>query len=152
MTPNRCIYYTSWLSLFSSMYGFHRGYCDLAFLQLLTFLASVNYWRDPDFGVRRWVDIGAVVTTSGYHIIRAYDMQRGTEFYSLLACSLICYAFSWQYQFRGNLWIAAYFHNGVHIFVCFQALRCILLLLLLLLLLLRKSHTLRQMLHSIYTP
>lgn len=131
MTPNRCIYYTSWISLFSSMYGFHRGYCDLAFLQLLTFLASVNYWRDPDFGVRRWVDIGAVLTTSGYHIIRAYDMQRGTEFYSLLACSFICYVLSWQYQFKGKLWIAAYFLT----YSCvFQALRCILLLLLLLLL------------------
>lgn len=129
MTPNRCIYYTSWISLFSSMYGFHRGYCDLAFLQLLTFLASVNYWRDPDFGVRRWVDIGAVLTTSGYHIIRAYDMQRGTEFYSLLACSFICYVLSWQYQFKGKLWIAAYFLT----YSCvFQALRCILLLLLLL--------------------
>ena len=122
MKPNRCIYYTSWLSLFSSMYGFYRCHYDLAFLQLLTFLASVNYWRDPDFGVRRWVDIGAVVTTSGYHIIRAYDMQRRTEFYSLLACSFISYALSWQYQFKGNLWIAAYFHNGVHIFVCFSSL------------------------------
>jgi hypothetical protein len=104
------------------MYGFQRGYCDLAFLQLLTFLASVNYWRDPVFGVHRWVDIGAVLTTSGYHIIRAYDdMQRGTEFYSLLACSFICYVLSWQYEFKGKLWIAAYFHNGVHIFVYFSS-------------------------------
>jgi hypothetical protein len=111
------IYYTSWISLFSSLYGFYRGHVDLALLQGLAFLTSINYWRKPVYGCRRNTDIFAVLTTGGYHSIRALRAENAREFYTYLSFSATCYFLTWYYHYRNNLIISAYLHNCVHIFV-----------------------------------
>jgi hypothetical protein len=112
------IYYTAWISLFSSLYGFYRGHSDLALLQGLTFLASINYWRKPVYGCRRNTDIFAVVTTAGYHSIRAFGAENGNTFYTFFVCGVGCYALSWYYYRNNKRTISGYLHNGVHIFAC----------------------------------
>lgn len=116
MDYNGYIYYTAWITLCSSLYGFYRGYDDLALLQFLTFLTSINYWRNPVYGCRRNTDIFFVLTTLGYHIIRAVGAEKHMEFYTHLSFCAMCYMFSLYYQHKNNLITSAYFHNGVHIF------------------------------------
>ena len=115
------IYYTAWISLFSSLYGFYRGHTDLPLLQGLTFLTSINYWRKPVYGCRRNTDIFAVLTTGGYHSIRAFRSENPNKFYTFILCGVGCYALSWYYELNNKRTISAYLHNCVHIFVCLSS-------------------------------
>ncbi|CAE7413996.1 unnamed protein product [Symbiodinium pilosum] len=54
----------------------HRrwGCCSLAALVLI---AGLNYWRDPTFGMRRYLDMAAVAATVIYHMCVALGVTGG---------------------------------------------------------------------------
>lgn len=121
MDYNGYIYYTAWISLFSSLYGFHRGHSDLALLQGLAFLTSVNYWRNPVFGCRRNTDISVVLIVVSYHSLYALTSENGNEFYKFLSYGMISYALSWYCIFNKRFMLSAYLHNCIHISLFFSS-------------------------------
>lgn len=50
------LYFTSHASLVTGFYGLYQGTL-LGFFPLAVFIASINYWRNPINGFRRYVDI-----------------------------------------------------------------------------------------------
>lgn len=50
------LYFTSHASLITGFYGLYQG-TMLGFFPLAVFIASINYWRNPVNGFRRYFDI-----------------------------------------------------------------------------------------------
>ena len=80
--PNqyRLLTYTSCIPAFVSIYGFKRGYWDLASFSLGASITSVLYWTKPDYSWRRTLDVNFIrgfiivlyVTESQFYLNKKY--------------------------------------------------------------------------------
>ena len=69
----RLLSYTSCIPAFVSIYGFKRGYWDLASLSLGGAITSVLYWTKPDYSWRRTLDVNFIRAAMLYHCLRGYN-------------------------------------------------------------------------------
>jgi len=67
------IYKVCYLLSITSLYGFYQQKYDLAAVLFCGFLTSINYWRNPTFGLRRKIDMTAVPLGLIYHALTAYS-------------------------------------------------------------------------------
>jgi hypothetical protein len=109
------IYRTSYLICALSLYGFIKGKYDLASIAFCGFLTSINYWRNPVYGLRRNVDRAVIPIGLFYHAIRAYRCERCTVYYSVAALTVACYPVSWHYYNKKYYWVSTYLHCTLHL-------------------------------------
>lgn len=64
------IYRVSYISSLISIYGFFQKKYDVSALVFCSFLSSINYWRNPYFGLRRNIDISTIMITMIYNVLR----------------------------------------------------------------------------------
>ena len=62
------IWNLSWLSLASGYYGMTQGHYNLVAVPIGVWITSINYWRSPDYGWRRYADISFVHVSMSYHL------------------------------------------------------------------------------------
>ena len=110
------IYKVCYLLPITFLYGFYQQKYDLAAILFCGFLTSINYWRNPTFGLRRKIDMTAIPVGLIYHAIRAYKSPHYFAYYALnLMCVLLyptgCYFYNKKYY-----WVSTYLHCMVHIF------------------------------------
>lgn len=112
----RILWYTSWLTLGSGLYAVWRGAYALAVLTLAIFLTSINYWRWPDRGLRRYVDMGVVQIGLVGHLVAA--VVTGSWGYCLLTgLGMACYFVGEAAHQRGpEGWrTSTMWHAGLHV-------------------------------------
>lgn len=93
LTPDlaRVLWWTYWLTFGSGMYALWRGAYWLAALTLAIFLTSINYWRWPDMGPRRYIDMSVVGVGLVGHLVAAVTV--GSWGYCVVTgLGVVCYS------------------------------------------------------------
>jgi len=108
------IYKTSYGILLSFLYGLYRGYYRAAICPAAVCITSVNYWRYPVNGWRRYLDIAAVCTSLSYHLYIAYNAEHGRQYYIIIGSAALTYPIGYYYQFKGDYWMSTYLHILLH--------------------------------------
>jgi len=101
-------------SLMSSIYGFQRN-MTLSYVQMSVFITSVNYWRKPTRGIRRNIDIMAVIIGISAHLYSSTKTNQ-LRMYGTSMC--ICgglYGLSWCLYKKGYLWASTISHGLIHV-------------------------------------
>ena len=110
------LFQTSHLTLISTTHALYRGCYDISLLVGLALVTSLNYWRNPTYGLRRNMDIICVFIALFYHI----HISRGAEMayfaQPFLILGMLSYPTSWYYMKHENKWIPTYYHALVHLF------------------------------------
>ena len=117
-TPNisKHIWRLSWLSLFASMYAVKLSHYDMALVPGGIFLTSINHWRKPKFhSWMRTLDIYYVHTGLLYHLIRAYNAQYSTVYYTITVFGISFFPISWYYYNKKKYWQSMISHGMLHI-------------------------------------
>ena len=116
MSENNCIlqpeqynflWKTSFLSLFSSLYGIYKGYNDISYSTFAVFLSSINYWKKPNYSWRRYLDITVVNISLIYHLLRAQNSQYSKLYYSTLFTGICFFPLS-KYYYNKKLYLVFY--------------------------------------------
>lgn len=113
---SRILWWTSWLTFGSGLYAVWRGAYGLAVLTMAIFLTSINYWRWPDRGLRRYVDMTVVQVGLVGHLVAAVAV--GSWGYCLLTgLGAACYLVGEAAHRRGpEGWRASTaWHAGLHV-------------------------------------
>lgn len=112
----RLLSYTSCIPAFVSIYGFKRGYWDLASLSLGGAITSVLYWTKPDYSWRRTLDVNFIRAAMLYHCLRGYNAEKGKYLYTYYA--LVCILYTYEINFlylKKRYWLFTYSHILLHL-------------------------------------
>jgi hypothetical protein len=109
------MYRTSHLFLLSFLYGMVRHHYNLAIVPGLIFLGSINYWKNPDYSYRRYLDIG--ITTSGviYQNYIAYNAEYANIYYFIFLTGILSYPVGIYYYRKKEYWKYTCAHCVLHI-------------------------------------
>lgn len=111
--PSHRLLGTSFLSLVTSALAFHVRAYDAAILVFCVFATSVCYWYDPKPGLRRNIDIAAVVTCGVYQTCVIAPISRHRhEYASCILLGMLSYGVS---KSMVDTSASAWFHVGVHV-------------------------------------
>ena len=118
LTSSQCNYLwrLSWLTLGSSIYSGYRGYYDLSLSSGVVFLTSINYWRNPDYSYRRYLDIVCVHSALALHLYRAYYASNYLPYYMINGLAMVSYPIAIYYYKKKHYWKSVISHGFVHIF------------------------------------
>lgn len=112
-----CIFYISFLSLFSCIYGLYKGHYDIAiFSPGGVFLTSILNWCNPLYDWRRYLDISYVVFAYIYATIRVFGSTYELYFHTFMAISIISFIIGCIFAKMEYYWYSTIFHMGIHIF------------------------------------
>ena len=101
-------------SLMSSIYGFQRN-MTISYVPLGVFITSVNYWRKPTRGIRRTIDIMAVLTAISVHLyISLKTNQHRMYMGNMFVCGGL-YGVSWYLYKKGYIWSSTISHGLIHV-------------------------------------
>jgi len=110
------IYNVSFLSLGSAIYAMYNGYYGMAFFPAGVFLTSINYWRNPDYSWRRYLDIGYVIFALLCQLYKAYWAEYGYEYCMVTFIAISFYILGIYYTKNSLHWHSTYSHCLLHIF------------------------------------
>ena len=119
--PAMSLFYTSFLFLPSSLVALYMEDRSLTFVYSLLCITSINFWRNPQYGIRRNVDMLLCKIGVVFLVLHACFYQ--TEFsrcmsLSLLLCITIFYVISLVLAYCAHaMWIV--FHAAIHIYCAF---------------------------------
>ena len=74
------------------------------------FLTSVNYWRNPDYSWRRYLDMGYVKYALTCQLYKAYGAQYGRKYCAVTFIAVCFYALGVYYNKKSLYWHSAYAH------------------------------------------
>jgi hypothetical protein len=112
-----CIFYISFLSLLSCIYGLYKGYIDIAiFVPGGVFLTSILNWCDPLYDWRRYLDISYVVFAYIYATLRILGSTYELYFHIFMAAAIISFILGCIFAKMEYYWYSTIFHMGIHIF------------------------------------
>jgi hypothetical protein len=106
---------TSWLTLSSAVYLFHRAHYDLCLIATCVFLTSINYWRRPDYSWRRYADLGAVFVGTTYESIRARNAEHRVAFFTLNTIAVASFLVAIHLYNQKRWWASTLWHANIHL-------------------------------------
>ena len=109
------LYSSSWITLFTSLFGLYRQFYLDACFPFAVFLTSINYWRHPDYSWRRYLDMATVKCSLFYQGYYSYRSKYQNYYYFYTVVAILCYKISIYYHHKDN-WKSTYFHSLVHVF------------------------------------
>jgi hypothetical protein len=110
----KVLWRTSWITLGAGIYALYRRYYDVAACILAVFLTSIVYWIYPDYGWRRYLDIGTVHVSLIYQFTRAVGSSHMVAYYVVMCVGIVSF-FIGVYFHKRSPWLSTYFHSHVHI-------------------------------------
>lgn len=111
---NYYLWKTSWASLASVVYSFHRGYYNHTLFTTLVLLTSLKYWSNPSHQYYRMLDIIAVYSAILYHLYSVRNSQYCLQYWSAIFITVMFYPLSIYYEEK-NTSLSDYFHSCTHI-------------------------------------
>lgn len=101
------IWLTSHVSLLSAMYGYMNNATEMKLwlIPLFCYVNSVNYWRKPEYGLRRNVDIVSACSCLIYQNVIVYNnIPNAHVYWYLIGASAsmypISYIFYWMHWYK----------------------------------------------------
>ena len=88
---SRRIYYVSFLTLLSTSMSLYLGLYDCVFVTTAVFLNSINYWRHPTYGIRRYCDMATATVGCLYQIWLSSQSSNQGVYLLSLCCGIGCY-------------------------------------------------------------
>ncbi len=116
------LFKTSFLFGLNTIYGLYQmmnnnlHFNDVLMTNTLLFITSVNYWRNPTYGLRRKIDISIALTNLFYNSYTISHHPNAWICYMSIKMLIISYCFSWYYHCNNNKKLGTYYHSMVHIF------------------------------------
>jgi hypothetical protein len=98
----------------SSIYGFQRN-VTLSYVPLGVFITSVNYWRKPTRGIRRKIDILAVIIGISTHLYSSTKTNQLRMYGTSMGVCFGLYGLSWCLYKKGYLWASTISHGSIHV-------------------------------------
>ncbi len=121
---SKFLFYSSFSMLISAIIAIIINDLYVTVYFLLLFLTSINYWRRPEYGLRRNIDLFVVncgVIIVFWQVCLLKDEFCQYIFLCLCACSVVFYIIEHILQHYDNLqWII--FHMAIHLYVSLSAL------------------------------
>lgn len=111
------IFYASFISLFSCIYGLYKGHIDLALIVPGgVFITSILNWCNPLYDWRRYLDISYVVFAYIYATLRVVGSTYEFYFHIFMTIAIMffiigCFCSNLKYY-----WCSTLFHIGIHVF------------------------------------
>jgi len=121
-TYSKYLYYSSFLLGFSSCISFYfQDYYTFLFMFVL-FLSSIQFWRKPDYGLQRDIDMFLCKCIAVYFYMNTlcfYDEFCRTIYIYVFICLFLFLIIEWiLFSLKHKKWII--FHMTIHIYVaCF---------------------------------
>ena len=123
LNPNysRFLFYSSFMIGLSSMIAFYINDRILTLFLFLLFLTSINYWRKPEYGLRRQIDMSLCAIGFLYFIISSFvflpEFNR-IMYINTFICIGVFYTLEYILSYlRSAKWIV--FHMVMHIYTAF---------------------------------
>lgn len=115
--PNqyKLLTYTSCIPALVSIYGFKRGYWDLASFSLGASITSILYWTKPDYSWRRTLDVNFIRTAMLYHCLRGYNAEKGRIYFIINGFIVVLYITESHLYLNKHYWLFTYAHILLHI-------------------------------------
>ncbi len=112
---SKYIYYTTWVMLFTSLYGIYKMYYTLGYLTFIVFCSSINYWRNPIDNIIRVIDLTISFSAIFFTLYYVQSCKHLHFYYMLLSFITMCYFLSKHYRYQKNFMYCTMFHCGVHL-------------------------------------
>jgi hypothetical protein len=118
---SKYLYYSSFLLGISSYISFYfQDYYTFLFMFVL-FLSSIQFWRKPDYGLQRDIDMFLCKCIAVYFYMNTlcfYDEFSRTMYIYVFICLFLFLMIEWVlYSLKHKKWII--FHMAIHIYVSF---------------------------------
>ena len=113
--PRNCtrrLLVSSFISLLPAFLAARKGRYDFARVPFAVFLTSVNYWRNPAFGLRRKVDMAVVGTGALYQLYRSHESRYQSAYVGGFLGAACCYAAA---RANDDPQISTLWHVGLHV-------------------------------------
>ena len=116
------LYKTSFLFGLNSIYGLYQivnnklTFNDVLMTNTLLFITSINYWRNPTYGLRRKIDITMALTNIFYNSYTISYHPNAWICYMSIKMLMISYGVSWYYHINNNKKLGTFYHSMVHLF------------------------------------
>jgi hypothetical protein len=116
------LFKTSFIFGLNTMFGLYNyfnktlQFNDVLLTNTLLFITSINYWRNPTYGIRRTIDIFTALTNIIYNTYTIDSHPNAWICYISIKFIIVAYMMSWYYQKQNKKKIATVYHCLVHIF------------------------------------
>jgi len=104
------------IGLLSWIYALKQGKYGFSVGPLGVWLTSVNYWRNPTYGLRRNIDICWCLIALFGALQYSYISIHGTTWRYIISVSLLFYPLGWILYIYEYFWIATIVHSMLHVF------------------------------------
>jgi hypothetical protein len=121
---SKFLFYSSFSMLISTLIAIYMNDIYITIYFFLLFLSSINYWRKPEYGFRRNIDL--LIVNIGIISLLSQICLLKNEFcrhiyMSLAFCSVLFYIIEHILVYMNNVkWIV--FHMAIHIYISGSAL------------------------------
>jgi hypothetical protein len=88
---SKYLLYSSYLIVISAVIAYIMNKVYAFVYLILLFITSVNYWRKPEYGLRRNIDLGAVSIGSLYTILNLFLLKNEFHRVGLLIIFFCCF-------------------------------------------------------------
>jgi hypothetical protein len=113
----RWLWWSSWMTGVSALSALLFNLYDLSMLAILVLGTSLNYWRHPDYGYRRYLDIASVQIALWWTAFRSVDATEPHRTVGLVFGVVLCIAFvASVYMRQRDVVLSTILHVFVHFF------------------------------------
>jgi len=109
------LFYLSWLGFLTGSIGIFNEKQILGVLVLVGAIFAMNYWKNPQYGWRRTIDMAWIQLLIYLHIYYVWNSQVRNTYFLLQLQGVGFYCISWYYHKKNNLWVSTLCHAGVHL-------------------------------------
>jgi hypothetical protein len=113
---SKWLWRSSWMHAVSMCVAWSYGLYDLAVLALMVLYTSLNYWRCPNYGYRRYVDIMCVQLAGWWMSLRNLDGIEPFHSIAMTLGMLTCLTFMVSVKLHGqHVGYSTLLHSMVHL-------------------------------------
>ena len=103
------------VTFMGGLYGLKKKQYMMTMCPFVVVFTSLNYWRKPEYGVRRNIDITAVITgVSLYYYTSFKSNQQGMYGTTMCICAGL-YGLSWCLYKKGYKWSSTISHSVIYV-------------------------------------
>lgn len=108
------LYMTSWVSIFSTMYGLYMKLYWISLIPFSVFCSSLLYWHKPDYSWRRYVDITIVQIGFITQLYLSINTDIMYVYFTLSFINVLLFLIGIELYNRFYLWESVITHSFIH--------------------------------------
>jgi hypothetical protein len=113
---NHLLYKSSYITVIPVCYAIYSKKMGYSISIGSVLCTSLLYWKKPNRGMRRNLDILVVNSVLIYHSYNAIGTKYYREHYFFNMLGILSYFLSWYFQYQNHIFISTIMHSFVHFF------------------------------------